>query len=71
MSDAKQIAYLDWSLDVKCQNCKEDIDLVLYDSENDYGISKRIFNNAWDQLQGWRIECPHCANEFSIEKVVY
>lgn len=68
----KAVAFLDWSLEVECPKCKLDIDLVQYEAdhgEND--IANRIFNNRWDDLIGYDIECPHCRHDFKIEKVEY
>ena len=35
----KSIAFLDWSLEVECPNCKLDVDLVQYDADalREYG----------------------------------
>jgi len=66
------IAYLDWSLDIECPHCKEDVDLVRYDGDHgDNDFSRRIFSNKWDELKGWMVECPHCHNDFLIDRVEY
>jgi glutaredoxin len=66
------IAFLYWSLDVECQHCKEDVDLVQYDSNHgDNDIATRIFTNRWADLEGWLVECPHCHNDFFIDRVEY
>jgi len=65
------IANLDWSLAVDCPNCEVNIDLVKYDSNNDYLIANRIFKNEWDKLAGYEITCPHCAHEFKLDNVEY
>lgn len=62
-------AYLEWSLHVECPNCEETFDLV--DQDHESRIANRIFNNAWDKLEGYEVECPHCQHEFQIEKVEY
>lgn len=65
-------AYLDWSLDIECPHCKEDVDLVKYESDSgDNSIAGLIFTNRWSELEGWDVECPHCHNDFKIEKVEY
>jgi len=65
-------AFLDWSLDVECPHCKEEVDLVKYESDSgDNDIALRIFGNRWDDLAGYDIECPHCHNDFQIDKVEY
>ncbi len=66
------IAFLDWSLDVECPHCKEEVDLVQYDADHgDNDFSTRIFNNRWDELRGWMVECPNCHNDFLIDRVEY
>ena len=67
----KPIALLDWSLNVDCPSCKEEIDLVEYDSADDYHIAQKIFSNAWSKLEGFEITCPHCQHEFELGKVEY
>ena len=47
---------------------QEDIDLADHDEEGTY--SRAIFNNAWDDLKGEEVECPHCDQWFEIEEVV-
>lgn len=65
-------ALLDWSLDIECPHCKKGIDLVQYDSvSGDYGIAKKIFTNNWQDLEGWKIECPNCEKEFELAGVEY
>ena len=66
------IAFLDWQLEVECPHCKQEVDLVQYEADiGDNSISGRIFNNQWDDLKGWMIECPHCHNDFLLDSVEY
>ena len=64
-------ALLDWSLHVDCPKCNESNDLARanHDTEND--IAQAIFNNDWDKLNEWEVECEHCGHEFKIERVEY
>ena len=70
-SPLKAVATLSWSLDVECPHCKEECDLVEYDSTHDYCIANKVFNNKWDDVAGSEITCPHCKQEFELEKVEY
>lgn len=66
------IAYIDWSLDIECPHCEENVDLVQYESDTgDNSIAGRIFTNQWDKLNGMIIECPYCRKDFTIDKVEY
>ena len=66
------IAFLDWQLEVECPHCKQEVDLVQYEADiGDNSISGRIFNNQWDDLKGLMIECPHCHNDFLLDRVEY
>ena len=67
----KATATLFWSLDVECPHCKDSFDLVDTDSDNDYSIANKIFNNQWDALNGKEVQCPNCCKEFELEKVEY
>lgn len=65
------IGVLSWGLEVECPHCKEDFDAVAQDSENDYVIANKIFNNDWDSVAGCGLTCPHCEHEFQIGGVEY
>ena len=68
----KPIAFLDWSLDVDCPHCEREVDLVRLEADaGDNSIAGRIFNNRWDHLKDWLIECPHCKHDFQIDHVEY
>lgn len=62
---------LDWQLYVNCPYCNHHFDLVEVDSDYDYNISGKIFNNKWESVDGTEILCPSCEKEFQIEKVIY
>jgi len=64
-------AWLEWSLHVSCPACKQSNDLAGPEHDSEHDISKHIFTNAWDKLQGWEVTCEHCGHEFKIEKVEY
>lgn len=63
------IAYVDWSLDVECPNCKENVELSKQDDEN--SIARKLFSNQWDKIVGWEATCPYCKHEFIVDKVDY
>lgn len=65
------IANLNWSLYVHCPKCDEANDLAEPQHDTEASIARYIFNNAWDTLRGWEVECEHCGHEFIIEKVEY
>ena len=67
----KNIAYVEWSLNVECPKCKLDNDLAdsIHDVEHD--IARHIFNSTWDKLKGWEITCDKCGFEFLIDDVIY
>ena len=66
------IAFVDWQLDIECPHCKENIDLVDYESNTGVNfLSILIFNNKWGDISGYLVECPHCHNDFNIDKVEY
>jgi hypothetical protein len=64
-------AQLEWSLRLTCPNCEEDIDLADGDHDAENRISCAIFNNKWDDLRGYEIECQKCGHEFELESVEY
>jgi hypothetical protein len=66
-----QIAILDWSLHVDCPKCDKSNDLARARHDPENRIAAAIFQNKWDTLQGWEVECEHCCHEFTIEKVEY
>ena len=70
MNSVKEpLAFLYFSLYVNCPHCDERMDL----SENDpeYIVANALFNNRWDDLNGYDTVCPKCGTDFQIEKVVY
>lgn len=68
---ASPTARLDWSLHVDCPKCSlsNDLSSALHDGE--HSISRHIFTNAWDKLNGWEVTCEGCEHEFTIERVEY
>ena len=64
------LARLSWSLWVDCPEC-DDETINLSDVDTDDAIAKAIFNNKWDALIGYEVECPYCGKTFAIEKVEY
>ena len=66
------IAFLDWSLEVECPHCKEETDLVKYESEQgDYIIAEAVFNNRWDDVAGYEVICPKCQHDFELSGIEY
>lgn len=66
------IAFIDYSLDIECPQCKQEIDLVEYESNSGENfLSCQIFTSKWDDISGYLVECPHCHNDFQIDKVEY
>jgi hypothetical protein len=63
-------AVLDWSLNVECPKCKQDIDLAKVERNEDGQYSRAIFNNKWHDLEGEEVECS-CGNIFKIKEVEY
>lgn len=68
---SENVATLNWSLRVNCPKCKEKVDLVAFDNDNDYLVATAIFSNQWDDLVGYEVTCPHCEHEFELTKVEY
>ena len=71
MSETKPTAYLDWSLNVECPNCGEEIDLSKSPHDDDGCFAGPIFNNNWDHLKNAEVLCTECEHEFEIEQVEY
>ena len=67
----KNIANLDWSLDVQCPECAHVFDLSNSGNDDEGEISIKIFNNKWDDLKGQRVICPECHKKFLIDDVIY
>lgn len=63
------IAYVDWSLYIKCPNCKESFDLAEID--DDHVFSRAILSNKWDSLVGEDVCCTGCMHDFKIDEVEY
>ena len=65
------IAMLSWSLTVKCPMCGTAANLEQPPYNDDPLITTAIFNNDWQKLHGYEIECGHCQHEFKIDEVEY
>ena len=65
----KNIANLNWSLDIQCPKCEHVFDLSNSGNDDEGEISIRIFNNRWDDLKGIPVVCPECEELFLIDKV--
>jgi hypothetical protein len=65
----KPLAQLHYSLYVNCPHCDELMDLS--EKDPDYIIVYALFNNCWDDLNGYDTVCPKCGTDFQIEKVIY
>jgi len=63
------IAYLDWSVDVECPECKEVFDISYND--DDRIVASAIFNNNWEVLKDREVTCEYCEHEFKIDSVEY
>lgn len=63
------IAWLHYSITVRCPKCRHVTDLAEEDAE--HSIAAHIFNNDWDGLRGWEVTCSDCEHEFTIAKVEY
>ena len=68
---SKNIAHLNWSLDITCPECSCVFDLGNSGNDDEGGISTKIFNNKWDDLKGHRVVCPNCDKTFLIDEVIY
>jgi len=67
----KNIANLDWSLDIQCPSCEHVFDISNSGNDDDGEITVKIFNNKWDDIKGHRISCPDCGKVFLIDEVIY
>ena len=67
----KNIAKLDWSLDIQCPNCEHVFDISNSGNDDEGEITTKIFNNKWDDIKGYRIICPDCDKVFLIDEVIY
>lgn len=63
------VAYLDWSLEVRCGNCSEIFDIAEFD--HDGYFANAIFTNKWGSLEGADVECPKCSAEVKLDRVEY
>lgn len=70
-TETKPIGRLSWELYVDCPLCKGTFDAVDGDAENDYVIAEKVFSNAWDDVAGCELTCPHCEHEFQIGGIEY
>jgi len=73
MSDTeipKSTAFLSYKVIIKCPYCDNEFDLIDYHND-DSEISKPIFNNKWEELKDFEVECDHCEKDFLIEKLEY
>lgn len=64
------VAYLDWSVNVKCPKCGDGFDIKEGDRDCDGLIARAIFGNAWGQLKGHEVTCD-CGHEFKLSAVEY
>ena len=59
-----------YTLNLECPYCDAQIDFSgLPDHEAD--ISRLIFNNKWEAIDGMEMECNSCLKEFTIDKIEY
>lgn len=65
------VANLNWHLFVVCPHCDKTIDLVDSDYNCEGDISVPIFNNKWEDLEEFEVECEHCKQTFEISEVEY
>lgn len=64
------VVWLTYKLDLHCPYCYVDIDFMdRPDEESD--ITKMIFNNNWDAVEGMKMGCSFCEREFTIDKIEY
>lgn len=70
-TSTRPIGRLSWHLFVDCPCCKEAFNAATVDAENDYVITRLIFNNEWDQVPGCDLTCPNCEHEFQIGEIEY
>jgi hypothetical protein len=54
---------------IDCPNCDDTIDLL--DEDPDYVISNALFNNKWDDLKGYEVNCGCCDHDFVIDEIEY
>ena len=65
------IAQLKYSVLVECPLCKQEVDLIDNDNDDDGRISHPIFNNKWDELKGIDVVCGNCEHEFKLDSLIY
>lgn len=56
-----------YSLDIECPYCGADIDLC--DQDDEGFLSRPVFNNRWEDLEGKAVTCPDCDKTFKISSV--
>lgn len=64
-------AYLKFSIDVDCPECKQPFDLCSEVNDWDNRITDLIFTNQWQDTKDMQVQCTHCEFEFEIFQVVY
>ena len=65
------VGTLNWSLYVDCPKCKESNDISGPEHDSEHTISRYIFTNAWEKLEGHELTCEHCGHEFELARVEY
>lgn len=63
------IANLEWYLRVDCPSCGASNDLNSGEHDSEHRIAKFIFNNQWNNLDGWEVACEYCGEEFTLDRV--
>ena len=66
----KVTAYLTYSVNVTCPECKKEFDLI-ENNDVDGAISVPLFNNKWGDVYGVDVECDHCEHEFELDSMEY
>ena len=62
----KNVAYVNWSLEIDCPNCEHEIDLYDFPDED---IGKWLFTNQWDKFHDYEVACPNCNMSFKLDGI--
>lgn len=63
----RTIPVLRASLTVSCPECGKAFDLFNLDDPE--GIVTMIFQNRWDEIPGFEIDCPECPATIQLDEV--
>ena len=70
MSELKKaVVIFSYQLNATCPHCDNVEDLLLQDDEGIY--TEHVFNNKPRQLEGMKLNCSNCEEDFLIDYVEY